>query len=321
LSILHEKVLPVICCQLKQTRQQMNKIITLISILILNIPLSAQTINNFSFENWTSGNPDSWATYSVIDPLLSSLYLQETTATDGSSSISLTTTLITVPALSTNPLLINPGLVYGSIQFNTATFAITTKGKPFTFRPDSIKFDIRFDPAVGGDTAIFGITFTKNSTLIGGIGPSANNLGYTTGTNNNWNDFTYPITYLNSVNPDSVLIIISSAYQTPVNGSKLYVDNIRLIYNTSSGVMEEYPGSNMVHTYPNPAYTEINFKVNEKLKGGIIEIYNMNGEKIYVEDINQELQKFQLNHLNNGSYIYRVIKDNTIHSGNFIIQN
>lgn len=299
----------------------MNKITTFLILVLLHTTIKAQTLNNFSFENWTGGLPDGWSTFNVIDPVLNNLYLQEPSATNGVSSISLTTTELIVPAISLNPVLVNPSLVYGTILFNSTTLALSSIGTPFTFRPDSIKFDIAFNPGPGGDTAVFGISLTKNGSIIGGIGASANNLGYTTGTNNTWFDFTYPLTYLSSLIPDSILIVITNGYQVPKVGSKLFVDNIRLIYNTSSGLMEEYPGSNMVHTYPNPASAEVNFKVNEKLKGGILEIYNLNGEKIHSEDMNQEIQKLQVHHLNNGNYIFRVIKEKTIHSGNFIINH
>ena len=48
----------------------MKKILSFFSLLILAASISAQTIPNGDFENWTAGSPDSWATYNDLAALI-----------------------------------------------------------------------------------------------------------------------------------------------------------------------------------------------------------------------------------------------------------
>ena len=64
--------------------------------------------------------------------------------------------------------------------------------------------------------------------------------------------------------------------------------------------------------YPNPAsdYTYIN--VNESAKGGMIEIYNLNGQLITSQSVgNSAHVRLDLSSLNEGMYVYRVISGST----------
>ena len=64
--------------------------------------------------------------------------------------------------------------------------------------------------------------------------------------------------------------------------------------------------------YPNPAsdYTYIN--VNEAAKGGMIQIYNLNGQLITNQSVgNSAIVRLDLSNLNEGMYIYRIVSGNT----------
>ncbi len=64
--------------------------------------------------------------------------------------------------------------------------------------------------------------------------------------------------------------------------------------------------------YPNPAsdYTFVN--VNEAARGGRIEIYNLNGQVVAIQPIeNSTIVRLDLSNLNKGMYVYRIVSGNT----------
>ena len=64
--------------------------------------------------------------------------------------------------------------------------------------------------------------------------------------------------------------------------------------------------------YPNPAsdYTFIN--VSEVARGGMVEIYNLNGQLVSSQSVgNSALVRLDLSNLNKGMYVYRVVSGNT----------
>ncbi len=212
----------------------MKKIIPLfIAALLLAGNTFAQTqIPNGSFENWTTGNPDSWGTsdgvlvgFGLPDPGTAE---QETTPANvyaGSSAVLLTTKNVSTPLGARDV----PGVVsLGKIGLNITTFSPFVTGATYTDRPDSIRFAAKFTSGPSStDTGVVVMTLTRwannranvVSQVFVPIAPSAT---YTL--------FTQKLQYQTNNQPDTLLIqAISGSSQNVVIDSKLWVDDFSFI--------------------------------------------------------------------------------------------
>ena len=295
----------------------MKKLFYISIVLLCTLTFQAQNINNGGFENWSGNTINTWATLNVIDTSINRLYSKETFRTEGDYSIGMITDTITIPSIAPTPLLINPGIIYGTLTYST-TSGLVSQGLPFAFRPDSIAFDANFQP-VGNDTAIFLMYLSKNYFIIGGLGPTANSYGFINNTGGNWFSASVPITYLNSDTPDSVLIMVQSGLNAPQFGTKLMVDNFRFIYKTNTGIYEEYISSKLVKCYPNPTTEYINIELESDIQNSLLELYDVSGNRIYTQELNSLNTIIDVKSYSNGAYSYRVIKDHKIYSGHFIV--
>jgi hypothetical protein len=72
-----------------------------------------------------------------------------------------------------------------------------------------------------------------------------------------------------------------------------------------------------IKVYPNPATNFIQFDGIEKSKQALVELYNLNGEKILSKEINKG-RKLAISHLTSGMYLFKLTQDSQINLGKII---
>jgi len=217
---------------------------TLFSSILL-IPVKAQTpVPNGDFESWTSygsyENPQYWDTpnqaISLALPFGTKVVTKSSDHESGIYSARLESKQLTFPSL------VVPGVItLGTLTINifTQTFTLTG-GVPINDVPTHLKGFYKYQPK-GGDSCAIGIGFTKWN------GTTRDSVGFGVFTTHDtvtvWTPFSALIYYVQPLAPDTFdILAISSADNTPIAGSVLYVDSLYLDYSTS-GIDEEDPAA------------------------------------------------------------------------------
>lgn len=235
---------------------KMKKLILNLALLFTAATATAQTqLPNAGFESWTSGLPNGYydntkgSFTASLGPATAS---KSTDAHSGSASVlietkdyplakvngNLTTGYVNAPSTSKNE---------GYIGTHLHNDQSKDRRVPFTDRPDSLVGWFKYTPANNNQekakvrvvlhTGHFydpGAPVNNNHSDL-----SANEIGSATFISDNqtystWVRFSVPFTYLSSVNPDYILFTATSSNNQLTNtaGSKLWLDDIQLIYNT-----------------------------------------------------------------------------------------
>jgi hypothetical protein len=281
----------------------MKKHLTLLTLCFVALFMNAQTIPNGDFENWTNGNPDSWATYNDLAPLLgifSSPVTQESPAPSGSSYLKAVSRYSPVSAYNF------PGLAYlGNIDPFTGT---GTMGVPFTQTPTHFSGAYKHEMVASTDSMFIVCQLTKwdavNNTQI----PVGNAVIFNFFNSvTNWTNFSTPIVYQTTDTPDSLSVTIVSLGE---DGAAVSVDNLGF---SSSGVAvnDLQLAENSIVLFPNPAtdQTLLNLSGIEKhlAQGVKIEVIDLTG-RIVETHLSVRNRLFQLNtsNLESGKYLIRI---------------
>ena len=279
----------------------------LLSFILLTLGTQAQTIPNGDFENWTSGNPDYWATYNDLATLLGfvpALVTQESPAPSGNSYLKATSRFSflageNIPGVA---ILGNADLVNG----------IGSVGVPFTQTPAYFTGVFKHEMVSATDSMIIGCQLTKwdpltnSQILVGGV------VGYNfVNSVTNWTNFSYPIQYETTDTPDSLTIVIASI---GADGAAVSVDNLGF---SSNGVGIEAISLQQknITIFPNPCknmcYLDLSAIESELNEGVQIEIIDIKGELVacYTQ-VTQRLFSFNAENLNSGQYIVRISNSN-----------
>lgn len=264
--------------------------------------LFAQQVNNGGFENWTNADsPDNWGSYSKMAAAnglsgwgLESENTDPAFVAEGSSSILIKTDSVTIPGQGT--VLFSGFATYGSLVLAGSSPA--EYGTPFTYRPDSIKMSFAYFP-VGGDSLFTGVFLTKNTSVIGGLtlvyGDSVPNLI----------SVTFPIQYLDTTStPDTLFIEFSSSNRQSTKGSKLYVDDVKFVYNTPTTVgINETGAIKSINMYPNPASSIVNIVIPSEVAAQNIIISDVTGKAIKTVNNVSGTKVIGLDGLATGNYV------------------
>lgn len=208
----------------------------------------SQNVPNGGFENWTNMGSyedlDQWLTlnpfFTVGYPLTAT---KSTPAPSGNFALKLEVKSFMNP--QTNMLDTMPGLVMSQ-----------NSGFPYALRPATMNANVKFSTP-GIDTAEIYVQLARwNASLPGRelIGDAYffvfTNLPVYT-------PISIPITYYNSANPDTCLVMITCGFTTPVPNSAFYIDNLSL--NGASGIAE-HSYEHTLSLYPVPASDRITIK-------------------------------------------------------------
>jgi hypothetical protein len=286
----------------------MKKVFTIIAAITLSFGSFAQQIPNGGFETWTDTlHPDYWSTIAdVYGPQFSSFARKDTTAgnhVQGSASLRLFSD--SVPGQGTIVSLVGLG------RDTFSAFGIDFYNYPYTKRPDSLFFSVKYTPGPGAvaDTAYVQFNLTQAGTsLFGGVGyvpvPSTNSL---------WLNYVVPIAsyYSGAVTgaPDSLMLIFASGnlltIPNSVYGSTLWVDSVHFDASINVGIepIGEVKG---VNAYPSPATNQINISVQADEVGSRIQLFDMEGRVVYEGIINSTISVIDTRSLQSGVYSIRV---------------
>ncbi|MCS6935753.1 MAG: T9SS type A sorting domain-containing protein [Chitinophagales bacterium] len=195
---------------------------------------SQSTIPNGNFENWSFGRPTGWGTsdqvLALIAPNLGGV-TQETNAANvyaGTKAVLLTTKTANLPTIGQQAV---PGVVsLGTLALDFTTFQPKITGHAYTDRPDSVRFAVKYQSGAGGsDTGGVFVTLTRWNPVTNTRQIIANTLFRTSNTNG-YVQQTLKVQYNSYYNPDTLLIQgISSANQTPVENSQMWLDDMKFI--------------------------------------------------------------------------------------------
>ncbi len=297
----------------------MKKSLFLFAILSMTFyqTISAQdTIPNPSFENWINSGvydePAGWTTGNSIVGNLIQTIQKSSDASDGSFSLKMTSMYfalggVTIPGVATT----------GSISLDANFNPTFSGGTPFNKVPAALTGMYKHSPGAVGDSAAISLTFTKNDSVNDTFLVVAVGASFYADTVNTWTPFVVPIMKLLPMNPDSLLILITSSISSsPPQGGTLWIDDLGFTW--PAGIQN--PNSQLVlNLFPNPASDYLNIAVSEFRPGLHLDVYNLLGENLIQSHINGKLQQINISTLNNGLYIYRLMDSDGIilNSGKF----
>jgi hypothetical protein len=323
----------------------MKRLFTLFSILSI-YSYSQTTIPNAGFESWggnpspgVSGEPTFWYSNksgSNIAKLANPICFQDGTIKhSGNYSVrvetinyfgsavngAVTSGVINAPTTSKSD-----GYI-GTVNYSSSS---DVRYMNFTGRPDSITGWYQYTSGGAGEQpklrAILHTldyfdpeTPTTNhpaciSNKIGDalwIGP--------TGSQSTWKRFSVPFTYTSSATPTHIMInITSSANQlTTVVGSKLWIDDLAMVYNSTK--VNEVNKEAVVKVYTHDKIVYVDLQNSDE--AAVLTIFDLTGKAVgsYKVDSNKQ-NSFDLSTYNNGLYLYQVSASDYKRSGKFIIE-
>lgn len=198
------------------------------------------SIPNFDFEKWDTTSFEMPAFYSEISRTVS----KTTDACHGIYAIKIENDTVSN----------NPGVVLMGESDNGQNFY---GGVSFNAKPDSLTGCFKYN-IVQDDTAFIMLMLKKNGTII------SNNLYKIYGNSNNiYADLTFPIQYMSSENPDSLILGFVTSdifHHAPINPNNfLYVDNIHFV-----NIMDTIPNFDFENWQNFNFVTLTNWNYNEK---------------------------------------------------------
>ncbi|MGE3825859.1 MAG: T9SS type A sorting domain-containing protein, partial [Bacteroidia bacterium] len=240
--------------------------ITTITAFAVFTATAQNAIPNANFESWTGNDAASWDNLNDIPLSLGVGSCVKATAPadihGGSAAIILTTKSI----LSN----IAPGTAAtGTIDFNTQQ---VTGGVSFNLLPDSLTGWYKYIPAGNDAGNIVGILFNANRDTI------AVATFFPAGTVSTYTYFKTAFTYRLSETPTEALFVLASNGRTGgVANTKLYVDDLGLVYNPTVGVDEA--SADKIAVYPNPVSENL-FVNMAGVQGANVSIFDITGKKV-----------------------------------------
>jgi Putative carbohydrate metabolism domain/Secretion system C-terminal sorting domain len=268
----------------------------------------AQQMPNGSFENWGSGEPNSWNTSNT-----NILGLDFTTVTkelsnpqNGSASAKLTVVTKSIPFVGTFTM--QGALTLGTLNIDIfAQTATLSGGYPFNGMPQKLTGFFKYQP-VNNDTCVLGWGLTKwNNGVMDTIGYAAID---TMGTFNNWTYFEIPLEYLIWEAPDTMNIIFVNS--NPLDGidhtgTKMWVDNLSFEYGTVA--IEGVTFAKGISIYAEPFARQLIFSSTfEKTEHLDISLINMNGQVLqqWKKSMQVATEKLDVSDVSPGTYIIRI---------------
>lgn len=330
----------------------MIKIFTTIVCVFSSIFIIAQTqpqIPNGGFENWenvgaSSEEPTSWNSNKTGSGLASTgpqTCYRDAGGHSGSYCVRVETKYYILAVVNGN---VTTGVVNAPSSNKAEGFISATGANKiaFTGRPDSLVGWYKYTQATGGTGAsaeqgkVLAILHTGDfydpDAPVNNNHPdlSANRIGdalFLTPASNttSWKRFSIPFTYVSSSNPDFILLnITSSNNQTTVapnsssTGSKLWVDDLEVIYNASipSSMIETKKQNIKVYTHDNTIYADLS-KINESAS---LSVFDLTGKLVLQSALEKnEVNAVKLSQaINSGLYFYQVNLNGQITTGKLI---
>lgn len=271
-----------------------------------------QSIPNGDFENWVNhshyDDPQYWDTPNLevcTFPFYTAVVSKSTDHYSGSLSAKLESKTIPIIGV-TVPGVVTLGTL--TIDLLGGTYTITG-GVPITTPPTHVMGFYKFIPK-GGDSCVIGVGLTQ---WKNGIRDSVGVGWFSThDTVSTWSPFSAWINLDSLAIPDTMNIIaLSSATETPTDGTTLYIDGLYLDYTV--GMNNENPSAG-INIYQDRELRELDlFFDYSETQATFIQLFNMTGQKVMevpAKNIKKERIAFNYSNLPGGVYILEVIHNN-----------
>lgn len=249
------------------------KRISITTLLILFITIAKAQLINTGFETWTSNGsyetPTGWVSYDQLSFPTTNIasVTKETDAKSGTYAAK-----IKVAGTS------GQGFA-GALACGNSLFA---PGVYFTQRPTQCSFYSKYK-LFGSDSVAVEVSLTKYNPSTGtsdDVGIGYLSLG---GTQNSYTKINIAITYLNSLIPDSLIVLfgigdLNASNPVGTVGSYIFVDDLVLGY--PAGINEAFLNA-PISIYPNPATEMVQINLNDDFTNAKIDICDVNGKIVY----------------------------------------
>lgn len=305
---------------------------TIYTLVILSFSLSITAQNqppNPGFEDWENvgtptEEPEFWSSIKTSDDsILSNLAPKVMSRSGDAHSGMYSVMLEAVQVFVTANGIITNGRVHASIIPDSGYVFTDTSGPgwntPFGDQPDSLVGWFKCDPQNGDRGKI---EMIMHQTTNGSM-PVRNNLmhrlgharyDFPTTTVTTWTRFSVPVNHIGISTADYILFVITSGDSTiAVDGSKLWIDDIELIYN-STGITPDTYLHPFVYTDGQSVIAEM--PVNQIAK---IELFNISGQQIWQWEGTGKIKSPELGA--QGFYIYRIKVGKKAYTGKISITN
>jgi hypothetical protein len=228
----------------------------------------------------------------------------------------------------------------GTINYSTAT---DTRRMSFIGRPDSLVGWYRYTQATNGTGAtaekakvvafLHSGDFNDPELPVNGNHPdlSANKIGKAlfnsaASDNTNWKRFSVPFVYTNGNTPEYIMMSITPSDNQMTTapgilgtGSKLWIDDLEVIYNANATVIENEQNNFNVYNYDNKIFIDLSAKNDKLAKLKIVDITG----KVVMESKLASNQKNEITlsaELVQGTYFYQVSGSEIQKTGKFVIR-
>lgn len=216
----------------------------------------------------------------------------------------------------------------GTVNYSNAT---DIRKMTFTGRPDSLTGYYKYTVGGAGETPkVRAILHTGDywdpetpttyhaaciANKIGDalwIGPSA--------AQSTWKRFSVPFTYASASNPAFIMVNMTSSSNqtTTIAGSKLWLDDIAVVYNSTK--VNEFVNSDNIKVYSNGQSIYVDYS-NQNIEKSVLTVFDITGKEIASYQVeNGKLNTFNFSSFNSGLYLYQLNGANLNKSGKVIIE-
>jgi hypothetical protein len=270
-----------------------SKLLLAIVIILLTGTIKGQ-VPNGDFENWTAMTgydiPVGWDNLNALTAS-KNVFTCEKGIQAGNSYLRLVSD-------SVQGIGVAPGIaICGTLD------PITLKPKsgfPYTKRPSALSGKWQF-MAPGDDRGFIAVYFSKWNSVSKKreiIGSGVDTLD---GMEMAWANFSIPISFSNSAAPDSCIIFISASSSIPLQYSYLFVDD--LLFETSSGILDDSRSATNFTFYPNPAVDLLKLDLHSLQNIQSIQITNIQGQVLYSRPYDLNVNEIDVSNLSPGIYL------------------
>jgi hypothetical protein len=283
--------------------------VTAVSLAAVFAVSAQTTIPNGNFESWNGNEATGWTSLNnVAPPLTTGSCVKATAPADihgGTGAVILTTKNIIGN--------IAPGTVATGATINLASQSLSG-GIDFSGRPDSLTGWYKYTP-VGSDAGnIVGILFNSTRDTV------ATAVFFPAGTVSSYTYFKAEFTYRIPDAVDSALFVLASSGTTGGQANtKMYADDLNLVYNPTVGI--DNPSASKMGVYPNPASETIHVDMTGVQNASIL-IFDITGKKVAQHALAEKVTRINITDLAKGMYVYQLNAENneTLKTGKFIVK-
>jgi hypothetical protein len=257
---------------------------TITTVLFFNYINAQNAIPNPGFENWTSqGSYDNCTGWGTIDASISTFCscagtAVKTAVTGEFHSGTLAMKLKTLSVFGQTA----PGIA-ATGTINTSTQAVDG-GVSYNLRPDSIVGWYRYTPS-GTDTGSVEITLSKWNTGTNKRDVVAH-AKFTQNTSvASYARFAQALTYSLSSAPDTMVVILLSSSTTAAQvNSTMWVDDLDLIFNSTTNIATNHLANSLTSVYPNPSKGSFVIETSSTEKQ-TMQLFDVNGKLVLTQTV------------------------------------